>query len=378
MNLDESLLSGYLDDEVDPATRRLVDDSIATDPSLRERLGVLAANRDLVAGLARPAAPSGLVAGVMARVESSQTSRRRRPYYWLATAASIGFALILHRIGGESTVRPVRVTDPATLTIAKRPSAPSERSEIQPTSIAVTTATAPNPSPLGPVDDPSEPARRRLISMLDRRGASRILVVTDVLDPAARERVNALLRETPRKNPDFGRLTIAQGLLVDSENPNEAEVYPVVMDERERLQFLAKLNNEFTTVIDEPNLDPTLGMHLAEVGEVKLESGRAAAAGLGNPPDETAIQAVRTHNPMSDLPSGPSNGDDDPHVPLERNDVASRSSPAASPGAIAAVHAVKPGPNARVGSVRPRAVRPEPPALVLVWVTSYEPARYRE
>jgi len=203
------------------------------------------------------------------------------------------------------------------------------------------------------------------------------LVVTDVLDPAARDRVNTLLRETPRKNPDFGRLTIAQGLVVDPENPNEAEVYPVVMDERERLQFLAKLNNEFTTVIDEPNLDPTLGMHLAEVGEVKLESGRAAAAGLGNPPDATAIQAVRTHNPASDLPSSPYS-DDDPHVPLERNDVASRSSPAVSPGAIETVHAVKPGPNARIGSVRPRMARPEPPALVLVWVTSHEPARHRE
>src|SRR5215213_6161145 len=69
---DEIFLSAYLDGELDPEGRSGVESAMLSDPALGERLRQLAAVRDLVANLPRPAARVDLAASVVAR------ARRRR------------------------------------------------------------------------------------------------------------------------------------------------------------------------------------------------------------------------------------------------------------------------------------------------------------
>src|SRR4051812_40353827 len=94
---DESALTAYLDNELEPDPRRQVEDSLAADPELASRLAAMVAIRDAVANLPRPGAPCRLTSAVLSRIATTESARSRRPYYWVATAASLvfGFALAL-------------------------------------------------------------------------------------------------------------------------------------------------------------------------------------------------------------------------------------------------------------------------------------------
>ncbi len=78
MNLeDETLLSAFLDDELDAPQRAEVEAVLRSNPRLSRRLRDLSATRDLVAGLDRPAAPGGLPAAVLARLGRRPSAPRR-------------------------------------------------------------------------------------------------------------------------------------------------------------------------------------------------------------------------------------------------------------------------------------------------------------
>ena len=64
---DNSLLSAYLDDELDPASRFEVENALLTDPRLAEELHELAGVRELLAGLPRPASSRDLAVEVGAK-----------------------------------------------------------------------------------------------------------------------------------------------------------------------------------------------------------------------------------------------------------------------------------------------------------------------
>ena len=99
MNLDdESFLSAYLDDELDAPRRVAVEAALRSDPHLTRRLGELAAARDLVAGLARPAAPAGLPAAILSRLPDRRPAPRllRLPQYLaLGAAAALAAGVFL-------------------------------------------------------------------------------------------------------------------------------------------------------------------------------------------------------------------------------------------------------------------------------------------
>src|SRR5215213_6991086 len=65
---DEIFLSAYLDGELDPDERSVVESALLSDPSLGERLRQLAAVRDLVANLPRPPARVDLAPAIVGRI----------------------------------------------------------------------------------------------------------------------------------------------------------------------------------------------------------------------------------------------------------------------------------------------------------------------
>ncbi|HWE37837.1 MAG TPA: zf-HC2 domain-containing protein [Isosphaeraceae bacterium] len=73
---DETILTAYLDGELDEPRRRQVEAALTLSPRLSARLAELARTRSLVADLRRPKAPSALAAGVVAELQARRGRRR--------------------------------------------------------------------------------------------------------------------------------------------------------------------------------------------------------------------------------------------------------------------------------------------------------------
>jgi hypothetical protein len=364
MNLDdETILSAYLDDELDPAVRAEVAVMLDADPALAERLAGLAAVHDAVAGLSRPLPGVSLSGLVMARIDSAESVRRRRPFYWLATAASLAFAFALTFRSGLLGPAKAPIEAPATTVATDSvPASPNPASQWPLESLSKGVLASKNtlPKVLGPIVDPAEEGRQMVLGMLDRPGMSRILIVTDVIDPTARDRVHSLLRDSARKEVDFGRFTIAQGIVIDPEHPNHADVFAVVMDEPERQQFLSKVAHEFdsaTVQYTELVAEPRLATQLAQIGDIVVGKGQPAA---GLIPHNDSLLALKPA-PSPDMAISPRG-----IVPDSRNEHSQGGAGGdVRPPAPSNVASKDPSPKAHGASKS---------VPVLVWVTSNQPS----
>lgn len=365
---DETALSAYLDNELDPDARRRVEEWLAAEPDVASHLADLLAVRGAVAELPRPAAPRRLSSAVLARVALSERARSRRPYYWVATAASLafGFALALgsgliprDHLGAVADHRSL-----PTIPVVEERAGPA---------LAVSRPDAALPRVVaddlaGPAVDRDASARRRMVGILDRPGLGRILVVPNLDDPDASRRVDDALRETARKNPEYGRLSVAPGLSIDPRHPGGAEVFVAEMDELERREFLEKLGTSFASVVVEPTSDPGLGTQLAELGGISLGTG-GRGAGLKPPPVDARValqhhdEGLRPRNVdiRTVLPGAspfPFPGD-----PLDRGEVVVQSP--------AREDVLAEGEEA--GAAHHASPKPAGPVPVLIWVTPAQP-----
>ncbi len=392
---DDSCLSAYLDGQLAPEGQVDLESRLADDPELAARLAGLVLVRDAVAGLPRPEIPCSVVAAVMARVDAGSARVGRRPYYWLATAASVVFALILtHRTGGLNPGRPAAVAGPGSAAAVP----PATRASAVVPTRAIATALVdlededehpPAPPGLGPAYDPTEAPRRQVFGWTSRPGLRRVLIVLDVMDPTAGDRVNALLVESARKSPEFGRLTLAEGIVIDPEYPGGAEVFAALMDDSEREQFVGRASREFTgdglqvaTIIDSPALDPGLGLRLAQVDALSVGTGRRAAGLVDPPAARIAAQASHLDRPLTvDAPPDPPfpgvpGGDmiglrHDAVLPKELTHPSPRPATAHPSAKVVTAPAADPTSPAP----RPRAAPARGP--VLVWVTARSPSPSR-
>ncbi|QDV32439.1 anti-sigma factor family protein [Tautonia plasticadhaerens] len=90
---DETLLSAYLDGELDPESSRRVEEATRADPRLDRMLRELSQVRGLVAGLNRPPETPDVSGAVVDRIARSRA--RRRAYPSFAAAASLAAAAVL-------------------------------------------------------------------------------------------------------------------------------------------------------------------------------------------------------------------------------------------------------------------------------------------
>ncbi len=291
---DESIPSAYFDDELGADALGDVESRVGDDPAWAGQLADFAAIRRAVADLPRPQAPCRLASAVLARVAAAESARSRRPYYWVATAASLAFGcLLMLRSGLIDGPRPV--ADVAVL--ADPPVAPIEEADVA--SVPGRAREAPPIQPevvvsrLGPAPDRDGPARRRMFSLLEGPGLGRIVVVAGFDDESAAGRVDELLRGSARKNPEYSRVAVAPGLAIDPRHPEGGEAFVAVMDDLERREFLGKLGRTFDRVIDEPAADPGLASQLADLEGITLGSG-PSAAGLKPPPPDAKVAIQHT------------------------------------------------------------------------------------
>ena len=322
MNLDdESQLSAFLDDELDPGDRSVVAWSVESSPLLAQQLAEIQATQALVQGLDRPSIPLDLSAAILPRITRANRPKARRSTAGVArfaaslvgvasVAASLLLAIVLLHKTLHQNLAPVVVADdadsfrshpsdntppsavpaPAASTAPDQPAAP-----LAPQSAIV--ALAPpslRKSPQGRAVEPlkaaeAEPARPgQMDALLGHRKVVRALIITDVLDQSARK-VQAMIEQDSAREPDFGRITLARGIVIDPDQPGEAEVYSMVINESGLPPFLDRLRAAFPSMTFAPETEPTLVTQLTEVGQVAVFSN-VRPARLGLPPHD--VQAL--------------------------------------------------------------------------------------
>jgi hypothetical protein len=306
---DPTLLSAYLDGELDPDERSSVESALARDPVLAEDLQRLAGVRDLVAGLPRPATPVDLARALTARIDETPARWFRWPSLRsprdfvprinpgpLGIAASVLLALVLAQQAGKALRRPRAIPHPATPVLV------ANRDAVAPAPIETVPLAAPDPvatlvdggavavvdpqpvdvsrtSTGDPAANASQRARdaERIRRMLDSPNLQRIFIVTDVLGGKDRDRVEELVEKTPRTEAAYGRITVTQGIVIDPLHPNQATVFALVMNDQELRHFERNLKKSFPDRVEETGADPAVVTQLADVGQVSVVPGTAAS-----------------------------------------------------------------------------------------------------
>ncbi len=387
MNLDdESLISAYLDDELDPADRLAVAWSVESSPPLADQLRAATLARDAVAGLDRPPAPRDLAPAISARIARSR--RQARLAAWTvparlalagslaATAASLLFAIILlHRSTHALAPRPVALqpadpsVQPDDISASPVPDAPVEPAVV--VASAAPAASPPSEPPKArvapvPVDRALED-RRRFAERIERGDLERVTIVTDVID--ASERIRDLLQQDARKSPDFARFTIREGLVIDPDQTGPAEVYAVVINKRHRGKLLSLLGKEFPDIRDDPTPNLALLTQLTDLNQVAFFRG-TEAADLVEPPGEflpltksaSKFRGDKTQFQASAIVEDPAPGELPPIVTGEDAGMPGTVAPSGSP--------TRPRPQgAAIAAKTPPRTREETPLTMLIWVT---------
>ena len=324
MNLDdESYLSAYLDDELDPADRQAVEWSIESSLPRADRLRSIAQVREAVAGLDRPAIPRDLGPALAAQIARDNRFSRSRLLIKPARLARVASAFLgFASIAASLIFAIVRLNhplheSPEVPVVASNEVAPAHRTHrIEPSRIveifAPTSppllARASNPPALQPTHElgpivvapevPTGRDERRLVGdMLARTHVRRVLIVTDMID--APDQVRRLIAENGREVSEFGRISIRQELMIDPEHVEAAEVFAVPIDERGRRSLVDRLQQHFSELIEEGPSSPELVTQLSEVGQVAVFKGLKAAP-LGDPPG--GIPGLIAHREPDPLP----------------------------------------------------------------------------
>jgi hypothetical protein len=329
---DESLLDAYLDGELDPTRRLAVEAALESSPRLAERLRDLTRARHLVADLTRPTAPFDVSSAVLARIEAEPPAwLRLRRLGWgraagsrvlalgglLATAAVALLALntgLVPEPGPRLAPKPavvgpiVRVEVPAPGVRGSSPGPVADRRPApEPERVAST-----SPTPAAPDQSPGhadEVERRRLADqehlqrLLDRPEVRRVFLLVDTLDEGTLGRVGEAIGRSPLQEPEYGRISVAQGIVLDPKHPGEAVVFAVAASPRELHRLLGNLKRQFPDQPTQPGPVPAAVVTLlADVGQVAIVPG-LPAAGVQPLPESLPGREVALRKPADAAPA---------------------------------------------------------------------------
>jgi len=313
MNLnDESFITAYLDGELDPPNRLKVEAALLADPKLAERLQELSYVRGAVSGLPRPTVPHDVSSQVLVAIDHLPEVRLRRfvrssirSPRRMGLAAGIAAALLVVvtipaiRHNGNNG-NELHNDDPAPVVSVL----PHETNPTPPPSVPTETAPPPevplvavSPKPVTtPVRSlvPSAAERREgkdreaLTEVLDTPGVRRLLLYVDSLDSRTLNHVESALQKTHRTHPFRARQRVAQSIVIDPSQPNEAVVYTVVLTESERETLETNLEESLQVAPQSNDASPPeLVTRLGEVGDLQVWDSPAT-------PEPARIQASRS------------------------------------------------------------------------------------
>ena len=392
MNLDdETLLSALLDDELDPVGRAAVASEVASSPSAAGVLADLGAARALVRGLDRPAIPVDLSAAILTAIPPRVRRRRSLAGAGRLAASVVGMAsiaasllfavaLLFHALHEVDQPRPAQLAQSAphrTDPIPSNPPIPGEVDAVTDRSKSLAIEATPPPIARGNGDGEARLQKRaraaapavavaaapevvgpesarpgQLDALLGHRRVVRAVIVAEGLDQASR-RVRTLIEQDADREPEFGQVSLAQGMVVDPALPGAAEVFVVVLPESGRDGLVGRLRSEYGNIRVEDEAAPATVAQLTEAGHAGIFAG-ARPAPLGPAPGGiAALHAAKAAGQSEPIAAPAASG-----------------RPPGDPLAAARVVLDPPGDFAKPAAPAAAPARPgREPMTVLVWVT---------
>ena len=302
----DSLLSAYLDGQVDPDQRRRAEAAVASDPAAAEALRSLSGVRDLVAGLSRPRARDVSV-DVLNRI-AVDAARPRRWKTWgpyvgrglgaSAVAASLGLVVLVgvdSRLRGPSDPPRLRGSGtPETLAAhapAAEPPVPTAVSTPAVPTKVVDSASPPPPapSPVAEVAEAPTPPRDQpagFRELWETVGARRDFVVSADPAEATTETVATLLGQSSHR--DFYKIVVPSET-GPAAGDDVTVAFAATLDPQEFATLRGRLESEFRSGLVVRESDPEVTALLADVGHVTASSA-SPAADVAFPRTEQAIR----------------------------------------------------------------------------------------
>ncbi|MDX2037080.1 MAG: hypothetical protein SFX72_10545 [Isosphaeraceae bacterium] len=322
MNLDdESLLSAYHDDELAPEERRSLDLALEANPALGDRLREFTELRTLLGSTSTPTSPVDLAPAVVAEL---RVRRRRsaafRGALWTATAATVLTAVVLS--ADPNLFRPKRNAGPI---VADRgePVTKHERSAddrnadpavetpaslplVAENSDAATEPTAIVAAPPPPEPEPEIAPAEKLASLLDRSRFRVVEIPESLFGDAAADRVDEILRETIRKDPDYARFRLDAPEAADLGLESASECFVALVDENELHHLVDELQRRFPEVEDRSLESPDVPRLVAAADDVAIRPGRSGASLVEPPaPVEAIASKFSPLDPAREIPRFP-------------------------------------------------------------------------
>jgi hypothetical protein len=303
---DESLLSAYLDGQLDPDQNRAVESALLSNPQLSDQLRTLTGLRDLVGGLSRDVSVDVSFA-VLERIRSPRRCWVRLPATipWppvrdrvlraadlLGIAASIIFIVVTvaltippappHRganARGNPTHQAVASNDTTPVTSSHSIRVPAVADSPNPTSSSSSSSESREPGTVkisdiprtisnGEINDLAEDRELEDVrKMLDNPNLQRrFFLVRGGRDGTAQQQVATFVEQTTHFN--FYKITISHGIVIDPRHPEEATVFALLVNPKELDNLKKQLNAALPDTVEETDDDPRTVMQLADIGQV--------------------------------------------------------------------------------------------------------------
>jgi hypothetical protein len=405
MNLDdESLLSAFMDGQLDPDQHQAVEAAVLSNPQLSEQLRTLTVLRDLVGGLSRDVSVD-VSTVVLERIRPGRRWWARLPATipWptgrgrvlqatglLGIAASIIIvvtvalnifpALRNHRsnpasnsasqITASNDHKRATNADPIPVPAAADSTNPSSSSSSSSESRepgTVKISDIPHPIANGEINDLAEHRELEHVrKMLDSPNRRRFFLVRGGRDGTARQQVASVASVVEQTTHfDFYKITISQGIVIDPQHPEEATVFALLVNPKELDNLRERLNAALPDSIEETKGDPQIVTQLADIGQVQAYVGTPIVT---IPHDAVALRTKGAEG-RDDLAAEIQATDKRPTAEQERSgpvppDRIPKTDHALGSGSAIAKHATVPAP---IPAHSPE--KPEDMIVVLVWVT---------
>jgi anti-sigma factor RsiW len=313
MSIDENtILSAYLDRQLDLDQERLVESALATDAGLAEELRALTLVHEMVSGLPRDNsvdvssrvmerilgrnnAPEGV------RAPAAQIKRHRRRLAvtgWLTAAAALLIATTLAMVhtnrvrgrginGHRANQASVAGATLGSTIVTPASVATTSGSPAQPASGNSNRSDHSSSGPVKPVGDggiglaaaggrPLDSDLQDVRQLLDDPSLRRFFFVRNSRDGKVEQQVATVVEKTVHHG--YFKMTISQGLVIDPRHPDEATVFTLVVNPGELDDLRNQLQIALADQVEERPADPRVVTQLADVGPVELARPASPAA----------------------------------------------------------------------------------------------------
>jgi len=302
---DDTLLSAYLDGQLDAEERHVVESAVVSNPELAEKLRSLTSLRDLVGSLNREF-PIDVTARVIGRIRPRrharsgvlphlvylrlvQLSPRAAVFTGIAAGLLLCIALAVPLltlrykprqsplVGQGSTTLPPRrdlvrgsnlrtSVDELDAAVARAAiEAAGDRSD--PAGSHVLGRGAPSGDSRGVQASSIAQALEHYRQLLDNPNQRRLFRTRDGGDGKAVQQVASVLESTTRLG--FYKITISQGIVIDPLHPGEATVFAALVSASDLDSLRDRLGRALPDRVDESPVDPAVVTQLADIGRVR-------------------------------------------------------------------------------------------------------------